>query len=192
MSIYDKVGSTYDSMRSNIGIKDILNVVDILGKEIKVLDLGCGTGHPIAKVVSPIVKEYIGVDKSQPMLDAYSKNVKDGEYMLLNMTDIGQIPGKWEFIFSWGAICHLPIKQQKKVMKHVSKLLKPEGRFLFTGGKEIDECTGKIGEYTVNHYSIGEKAYKEFLSELNMDLISASFSEGNNYVYVFKKKKICT
>lgn len=64
MSIYNKVGATYDSMRSNIGVKDILHEVGILGNDIRVLDLGCGTGHPIAKAISPIVKEYCGIDSS--------------------------------------------------------------------------------------------------------------------------------
>jgi cyclopropane fatty-acyl-phospholipid synthase-like methyltransferase len=188
MSIYDKVGSTYNSMRSsNIGIKDILNEVNMLGNKIKVLDLGCGTGHPIAKAISPIVKEYCGIDNSQPMLDAYLKNVQNADCKLMDMLDIDQISGKWDFIFSWGAICHLPIELQKKTMTVVSGLLKPEGRFLFTGGKEADECTGRVGEYTVNHYSMGESAYKTFLSEQGLDLIKASFSEGNNYVYVFEK-----
>ena len=188
MSIYDKVGSTYDSLRSeNIGVKDILHEVNIMGSEIKVLDLGCGTGHPIAKVISPIVMEYCGIDNSQPMLDAYLKNVPNADCRLLDMSDIDQISGKWDFIFSWGAICHLPLEFQKKTMMAVSNLLKPEGCFLFTGGKEVDECTGKVGEYTVYHYSMGESAYKKFLSDQGMDFIKASFSEGSNYVYVFKK-----
>lgn len=187
MSIYDKVGATFDSMRSNIGVKDILHEVGILGNEIKVLDLGCGTGHPIAKAISPIVKEYCGIDNSQPMLDAYLKNVQNANCRLLEMSDIDQVSGKWDFIFSWGSICHLPIELQRKTMIAVSKLLKPEGRFLFTGGKEADECTGKVGEYTVNHYSMGQSIYEKFLSEQGMDLINASFSEGNNYVYVFRK-----
>ena len=187
MSIYDKVGFKYDSMRSNIGVKDILHEIDILGNKIKVLDLGCGTGHPIAKTISPIVKEYCGIDNSQPMLDAYLKNVQNANYRLLDMPDIEQVSGKWDFIFSWGAICHLPIELQKKTMTAVSKLLKPEGRFLFTGGKEAGDCTGKVGKYTVNHYSMGESEYKRFLSEQGMDLIHASFTEGENFVYVFKK-----
>jgi SAM-dependent methyltransferase len=187
MSIYDKVGSTYDTMRSNVGVKDILHEVNVLGNDIKVLDLGCGTGHPIAKAVSPIVKEYCGIDNSQPMLDAYIKNIQNADCKLLDMPDVNQIQGKWDFIFSWGAICHLPIEFQKKTMAAVSRLLKPEGRFLFTGGKEAGECTGNVGKYTVYHYSMGRSAYMEFFMEQNMEFIEALFSEGDFYVYKFKK-----
>ncbi len=188
MSIYDKVGSGYDSMRSNVGVKDISQEVDFLGNKIKVIDLGCGTGHPIAKAISPIVREYCGVDNSQPMLDAYLKNVQKANSRLLDMQDIDQISGKWDFIFSWGAICHLPIELQKKTMIAVSNLLKPGGRFLFTGGKDAGECTGKVSKYTVNHYSLGRTSYTEFLNQQGMELIDANFSEGEFFVYKFKKR----
>ena len=187
MSIYDKVGSTYDSMRNTVGVKDIINEVEALGKSIKVLDLGCGTGHPIAKTVSPMVQLYCGIDNSQPMLNEYLVNVPNAYCRLLDMPKIDQLPGDWDLIFSWGSICHLPIESQKKTMITVSKLLKPEGRFLFTSGPEADECTGKVGKYTVFHHSMGKQAYTELLREQNMELIDAKFSEGNFYVYRFRK-----
>jgi cyclopropane fatty-acyl-phospholipid synthase-like methyltransferase len=172
---------------SNVGVKDILHEVDILGNKINVLDLGCGTGQPIAKAISPIVKQYRGIDNSQPMLDAYLKNVPNADCRLLDMSEIEQISGKWDFIFSWGSICHLPIEQQKKTMAAVSKLLKTEGRFLFTSGKEEEECTGTVGKYTVHHYSMGRSAYIEFLKKHSVKLIDASFNEGDFYVYKFGK-----
>ena len=187
MCIYDKIGSTYDSTRSHVGVKHILHEVDILGKEISILDLGCGTGHPIAKAVSPIVKGYCGIDKSQPMLDAYLKNVQNAHCKLLDMSDIDQMPGEWDFIFSWGALCHLPIDLKKKTMTTVCKLLKPDGRFLFTSGKDAGECSGTVGKYTVHHYSMGRAAYIEFLSDQGMEFIDASFGEGDFYVYRFRK-----
>ncbi len=103
------------------------------------------------------------------------------------MPNINQIQGEWNFIFSWGAICHLSIELQKKTMIAVGKLLKPEGRFLFTSGKEVDECTGTVGKYTVYHHSMGRSAYIEFLTKQSMELIDAGFSEGDFYVYKFRK-----
>ncbi len=187
MSIYDKVGSTYDSMRGNVGVKDILHEVKILGNRIKVLDLGCGTGHPIAKAVSPIVDKYCGIDNSQPMLDIYLKNVQNADCKLLDMPNINQIPGEWDLIFSWGAICHLPVELQKKTMIAAVDLLKPGGRFLFTSGQEEEECTGKVGKYTVYHHSMGRSAYTELFKEQNVELIDSCFSEGDFYVYRFQK-----
>ncbi len=107
--------------------------------------------------------------------------------MLLDMTDIEQIKGQWDFIFSWGSICHLPIELQKKTMASVGKLLSTGGRFLFTGGNEPGECTGSVGEYTVHHYSMGESEYVKFLEKQGLELVNARFSEGEFYVYLFRK-----
>ncbi len=181
------MGHTYDSLRSDIGIKDILDQVNVFQRKINVLDLGCGTGHPIAKAVSPLVKRYCGIDNSQPKVDAYLDNVPNAECLLLDISNIRQISGRWDLIFSWGSLCHLPIKLQKQTMVGAANLLSFEGRFLFTGGKEAGKRTGTVGEYTVHQYSMGEPAYTKFLAEQGMKLINASYSEGNNYVYIFMK-----
>ena len=187
MTIYNKVGSEYDSYRSRVGLKDVLNQVNFLGKNINILELGCGTGHPIAKEISPIANHYLGVDNSQSMLDEYLKNVPNANGTLMDMTKIEQLSGKWDFIFSWGAICHLPIELQKETMLAISKLLKSGGRFLFTGGKDAGECNGSVGKYTVYHYSMGKTAYAKYLMAQNMELISAYFTEGDFFVYLFQK-----
>ena len=54
MSVYDKLGSKYDSHRSDVGARDVLGLVNEMGGSLNVLDLGCGTGHPIAIQVAPV------------------------------------------------------------------------------------------------------------------------------------------
>jgi SAM-dependent methyltransferase len=50
MTIYERIGSNYDDYRNAIGAQDVLSVLQEMGDplRLRVLDLGCGTGHPIA------------------------------------------------------------------------------------------------------------------------------------------------
>ena len=187
MSIYDNVGSSYDTSRSAVGLKDILEQINILGKCINVLDLGCGTGHPVAISVAPIVKRYLGIDNSQPMLDAYLENVSNPECMLLDISEIHEVSGMWNLVLSWGALCHLPIELQKQTLVSVSKIIAPGSRLLFTGGEEPGECTGSVGLYRVHHFSMGKSGYINLLEQHGMEILSASFREKDYFVYLFEK-----
>ncbi len=46
-----------------------------MGDGLTVLDLGCGTGYPIAVRVARRVSRYLGIDNSEAMLSAFRRNV---------------------------------------------------------------------------------------------------------------------
>ena len=75
MNVYDELGGEYDRYRSEVGAHVVLEVVHEMGEGLHVMDLGCGTGHPIAIRVAPLASRYLGVDSSAPMLSAFRTNV---------------------------------------------------------------------------------------------------------------------
>jgi len=153
------------------------------------MDLGCGTGHPIAVRAAPRVSRYLGIDNSEPMLSAFRKNVPGAECRLLDISHLDIVGGAWDFIFSWGSLCHLPIDRQRNALTCAAQLLPAGGRLLFTGGEEPGQCKGSVGPRVnvIDHYSMGRTGYAALLTANGMKEVWAEPRDAGNFAYLYEK-----
>ena len=191
MSIYNSIADDYDTYRSAIGACDLLTLVETMGDGLHILDLGCGTGHPIAARLAPRVSRYLGIDNAEAMLSVFRRNVRQADCLCLDMSEIARLGGGWDLIFSWGALCHLSAEAQVRTLIAAAGQLSPGGRLLFTSGEAPGRCTGSVGPYreVIDHLSLGRAAYTELLSANGMRLLSAEPWEAGNFTYVFEKPR---
>jgi ubiquinone/menaquinone biosynthesis C-methylase UbiE len=63
-------------------------VLEGLQPGASVLDLGCGTGNPIAKYIAEKGFRVIGVDQSEKMLEIAKKAVPDAQFVHGNMIKV--------------------------------------------------------------------------------------------------------
>ncbi len=189
MSVYDELGSDYDRYRSEVGARVVLDVVHEMGAGLRVMDLGCGTGHPIAVRVAPLVSTYLGIDNSEPMLAVFQKNVPEAERRLLDMSNLESIGGSWDLIFSWGSLCHLSVDRQTSALARAAQLLNPNGRLMFTGGEEPGQCKGSVGPHVnvIDQFSMGKAGYTELLAANGMTAVWAEPREAGNFTYLYEK-----
>lgn len=189
MTIYNRIADEYDRHRREIGARDLLSLVEAMGKGLNVLDLGCGTGHPIAVGLVPRVSRYLGIDNSEAMLAVFRRNLPEAECACLDMTEIERLGGGWDLIFSWGALCHLPAEAQARTLSAAAGLLNPGGRLLFSSGEALGQCKGSVGPYrdVIDHLSLGQAAYTDLLSANGMRILSAEPREGGHFTYLYQK-----
>jgi SAM-dependent methyltransferase len=106
------------------------------GREISVLDLGCGTGRFLHAVEN--ARRLLGVDASPEMLVQASRPVRAAEVSAKEVTlieaDIRALdlsPGSFDFIYSIGVLGnHVPFDEH--VCASVHRLLTADGRFFFS------------------------------------------------------------
>lgn len=188
MSLYDNIAGSYNQLRSaSIGVESIRSQIEPLGANIAVLDLGCGTGMPIAAAIAPMVNSYTAIDESQAMIDLFQAAALPAQAMVMNMEDLAFPPSTFDVIFSWGAFCHLSPEKQVVTLEKVPNLLKENGLLIFTGGESAGECDGAVGDCAVHHYSLGYDAYDAILSALGLVLKSRGYVEGGFFWYVYEK-----
>jgi SAM-dependent methyltransferase len=190
MSIYNSIADDYDTYRSAIGARDLMSLVEAMGDGLTVLDLGCGTGHPMAARLAPRVSRYLGIDNAQAMLSVFRRNLPQVECLCLDMSEIARLRGGWDLIFSWGALCHLPAEAQVRTLTAAADLLNPGGRLLFTSAEAPGQCTGSVGPYRdiIDHLSLGKAAYTEVLSANGLRLLSAEPWEAGNFTYLYQQR----
>lgn len=111
-------------------------ICESFGRDIAVLDLGCGTGRYFHALRH--VRELVGIDVSGPMLEHARRRADDADVAVGHITTVqGDFlshtfePGQFDFIYSIGVLAeHSPF--DRAIAQRVHEWLAPAGVFAFT------------------------------------------------------------
>jgi len=128
---YDRLTELYSRERERFGNWNEINAfLTRLPQKAKVLDAGCGTGVPVAKKLSQNGFEVVGVDISKNMVQTARKNVPNGTFFKMNMTDLSFPADSFDGIISCYAIIHNPKESHADIFRSFYRVLKPGGIML--------------------------------------------------------------
>ncbi|MEB3339617.1 class I SAM-dependent methyltransferase [Okeania sp.] len=123
----------YDSKHSFVS-NLALDLLELLHPQIgeKILDLGCGTGHLTYKITTRGAK-VIGIDNAPIMIEEAHRYYPDIKFLVGDGINF-ELKETFDAVFSNAAL-HW-IKEPKKVIHNIWRVLKPGGRFVTEfGGK---------------------------------------------------------
>ena len=123
----------------------------------KVLDVGCGTGIPVGKMLYDAGLKVTGVDVSDEMISQASINLPKATFYRMPMTDI-DFENKFNGVVSSYSLLCLPPDDFKLMASRIHKALKRGGYFLLFLN-EGDSKEGQIQEVQ------GQKMYSTGKSE---------------------------
>jgi len=110
-----------------------------LPAQADVLDLGCGTGHPIATLLADQGCLIHGVDRSPALLAEARRNLPDASFVEAEIEDC-PIGGPWHGVVCFDALFHLPRSTHEPILRRIFEALVPGGVLVLTsGGSATDE-----------------------------------------------------
>jgi len=127
-----------------------------LPKGSSVLDVGCGTGLPFAKLLVERNFNVIGIDVSSRMVRIAQKNVPTAEFRELSMTDIN-FEKEFEGVLSSFSMLLLDPPLFKDIAGRIVRCLKNDGLFCLALNEPREEGADVDGEAVVE--IMGEKMY---------------------------------
>lgn len=135
---YDHIADQWHANgRDQSYVNRVLGYVDLVLDGLKpgsrVLDLGCGTGDPIAKHVAQKGFRVVGVDESENMLEIARKEVPGAEFIRDNMIKV-ELPGSFAAAIAWDSVFHVERKHHSSIFNKLAKLLEPDGKLLLSVG----------------------------------------------------------
>lgn len=144
---YDIIAEDYYKERSVFeNGPEIERFISGLPEEAVILDVGCGGGIPVLRLLADrgfIVK---GIDFSKTMLDMARRNVPEAELILGDVTKRDFDPESLDGIISTYAIIHIHRSHHALLYRRMFKWLRPGGVMLVSTGKDdwsdIDEYFG--------------------------------------------------
>lgn len=161
-----------------------------------VLDLGCGTGLPVAKFFMERGHFVTGIDLSDKMIRLAKENVPNAVFYTENIINAGLSGDSFDLIVSFYCLFHLSKEQQREIFNKIMHWLKSGGYAYFTlatkeyTGQEDFEGTihfeNNILPYS--HYSSAE--YSKFFQDIGATLVSMKKQTigGETMLWVLLKK----
>jgi SAM-dependent methyltransferase len=127
-------------------------VLEGLPPQARVLDLGCGTGNPIARHIIDCGFRVVGVDQSTKLLEIARTVVPEAELIHADMVDI-QFTETLAAAIAWDSVFHLPREAHTAVYRKLAGALDPGRRLLLSSGasgaESLDSSEGGINSGNV-------------------------------------------
>jgi 2-polyprenyl-3-methyl-5-hydroxy-6-metoxy-1,4-benzoquinol methylase len=189
---YNKIALDYHQQRYLFDNRhEIDNFASLVCKNGMILDVGCGSGVPVAYTLSKKGFKVIGIDISEEMINLARKHVPKGVFLLQDMKSMDFDSNTFDGIISTYAIFHIPREQHLKLMKNFNTMMKKAGLLLVSMGST--EWEGKDKFHGAMMY------WSHYDSQKNVDIVKkAGFiilkdqvieSRGEKHQWILAKKK---
>jgi SAM-dependent methyltransferase len=99
-----------------------------------VLDLGCGSGLPLARDLAAGGYAVTGVDFSAVQVERARRLVPAARFLHADATEVSFAPASFDAVVSLYLLIHLPLEEQPLLLGRIGGWLQPGGWFLATAG----------------------------------------------------------
>lgn len=137
---------------------------------LRVLDLGCGSGQPIAAWFVARGDQVTGVDGVAEMVAECHARVPEVEAIHADMRglDLGR---QFDIILTFNSFFHLSPGDQRAMFPVFATHAAPGARLLFTSGPGEGEAVGTVGASPVYHASLAPEEYRSLLAGQGFDVV---------------------
>ncbi len=142
-SSYDQLAERWVSLEhSQNGIPQHERAIALLDRKGCALDIGCGSSGRIINLLQKHSFKVEGVDISERMIELARQRHPDVTFYCADVCEL-KLPRQYDLISAWDSIWHVPLAEQRPVLKKIMEALTPEGVFIFTA-PGIDVPTEKV------------------------------------------------
>lgn len=195
---YDLISSAYRSDNFEYEGSEYASWLSLLVPRLaphsKVLDLGCGCGLPVAKTLAEQF-DVTGVDFSAVQIQRARELVPDAQFVLSDITEVDFEPGSLDAVISFYTFIHLPLAEQRPLLKSICRWLRMDGYLLSTFGE--NRWTGTESDWlgvtgaTMWWSHTDSSTYRDWLDRLGFEILSSRFipeGEGGHRLFLSTKR----
>lgn len=165
VDLYERHSHEYDrdrsrSLQERVWLDQFLKHVRVGGI---VLDVGCGTGEPIARYIIDSGFRILGVDGSASMIELCRARFPDFGWLEADMREL-ELDRRFEGIVAWDSFFHLDADDQRAMFPRFASHAQPGAPLMFTSGPAEGEVIGTCCEEPLYHASLGPAEYEHLLA----------------------------
>ncbi|RKG71236.1 class I SAM-dependent methyltransferase [Corallococcus sp. CA054B] len=189
MHEYDLIADWYASHRAGpMGVPEVTALAASLPAGASVLDVGCGTGLPLTRVLLEHGCQVMGVDSSRELLARFQANFPHVPVRCAPIQSCELQERAFDAAISWGVLFHLRHEEQEQAIANIARALKPGAAFLFTSGDAHSSIDGApMNGVPFRYHSYSVDGYRDLLRVHGLTLEATHTDPGGNVYYLSRK-----
>jgi SAM-dependent methyltransferase len=146
-----------------------------------IVDIGCGSGVPIAEALLTEGFALFAIDAAPTLLAAFRRRFPDVPTACEAAQHSAFFHRRFDAAIAIGLLFLLSAEDQARLIARIATALEPGGRFLFSAPREPcewpDLLTGRLSR------SLGEDIYARLLQGAGLRLLGSQVDEGGNHYF---------
>lgn len=172
IGLYERHAEAFDRERGkNLFERDWLDLFLSHLAGTDVLDIGCGSGEPVAAYLIGRNCAVTGVDSSERMIGMCRARFPAHTWFIADMRrlDLGRT---FHGLIVWDSFFHLTRGDQRAMFAVFGAHAAPGAVLMFTSGPSDGEAIGAMWGERVHHASLAPEEYRALLAEYGFDVIA--------------------
>lgn len=170
--LYERYAREFDRDRGRALVERsyLDEMLEHLGDRPRILDLGCGSGEPIARYFVEKECELTGVDAAPAMIGLCRQRFPDAHWLVADMRSL-DLERRFDAIVAWDSFFHLRPDDQRRMFEIFEAHIAPRGLLLFTSGPRAGEATGDFYGNRLFHASLDLQEYESLLQDAGFEVL---------------------
>ena len=155
MTDYDAIAPHFDRCRRTLSPREtpyFSLLQEGLTKQSRILDLGCGTGRPMAEALAMAGHRITGVDASASLLSLAHERLPQHRWIHARMEEVdldGEAP--FDAVICWDSLFHLPRHRHRPMLHRIRRWIRPGGRLMVSSGGVVEPAGAGFVDRMFDH-----------------------------------------
>ena len=135
-----------------------------------VLDVGCGSGEPIARRLVDLGFSVTGVDASPALIELCRARMPEQTWVVGDMRALA-LGRQFDGVIAWHSFFHLTWDDQRRMFDVFAAHAHPAAALMFTSGPAQGEAVGRFEREPLYHASLGPDEYRDLLAGIGFSVV---------------------
>lgn len=196
MNLYERHARAFDHERGkNLFERGWLDRFHAaIGAGTSILDIGCGSGEPIARYLIEAGHDVTGVDSSETMIALCRERFPTQSWVVVDMRQLN-LGRRFNGILAWDSFFHLTQDEQRTMFAIFAAQIADGGALMFTSGPRAGEAIGSFRGEPLYHASLDPEDYRRLLAVHGFEVIENVAEDatcGGHTVWLARKTREAT
>ncbi|CAH1661777.1 Methyltransferase [Hyphomicrobiales bacterium] len=165
IDLYQRHAAGYDRLRGKTLMEApwLDRFLALVPEHAAILDIGCGSGEPIARHLIDNHRSVTGIDSAPALIELCRQRFPRAQWHVQDMRSLA-LGRRFDGLIAWDSFFHLTPEDQRAMFPVFAAHAAPGAALMFTSGPAHGEAIGSFEGEPLYHGSLAPEEYRALLS----------------------------